>query len=133
MKEIVIAVAMMLVWPFPSGKDYHMQASPQVPAAAGTVHATRDKDNHNTDLDIKVDHLAKPSNLTPSESVYILWVRPNDGNAMKMGAIGVGGDLKGEVHSTTTSRDFDVLITAEQSEGVTSPSGPEVLHTHVSM
>jgi hypothetical protein len=83
-------------------------------------------------LDIKVDHLANPSSLTPPADAYIVWVRPSGGAAVKQGAIRVRKDLTGELKTVTVSKDFDLLITAEQSESVSMPSGMEVLHTHVS-
>jgi hypothetical protein len=79
-----------------------------------------------------VDHLANPSSLTPPADAYIVWVRPSGGAAVKQGAIRVRKDLTGELKTVTVSKDFDLLITAEQSESVSMPSGMEVLHTHVS-
>ncbi len=110
-----------------------MTADPSVPAASGTVHAKRDKDNRNTKLEVKVDHLARPSSLSPPADTYIVWVRPNDGDAVKEGAIGVNGDLKGDLHIVTVSKDFEVFVTPEQSVSVTVPSGREILRAHVSM
>lgn len=110
-----------------------MTANQSVPAASETVHAERDKDSPNATLDIKVDHLARPSNLSPPATTYPVWVRPSGGDAVKDGAIGVGNDLKGELHSITVAKNFDVFITPEQSETVTVPSATEVLRTHVSM
>lgn len=102
-----------------------------VPAATGTVKVQKDENNGNTKLDIKVDHLASPSSLTPPASVYIVWVRPRGGAAIRQGAIGVDKDLKGELKVVTVLKDFDVLITAEQSDNVSSPSDVEVLRAHV--
>lgn len=132
MKSLLIVIV-LFIWPWSSGKTYHMTAASTVPAASGTVHAQRSKNNGNTKLDIKVYNLAKPATLTPSENVYIVWVRPNGGAAVKEGAIGVNKNLNGELKVVTTSKDFDIFITAEQSEGVTVPSDVEVLHTHVSL
>jgi hypothetical protein len=130
----IAAVAFFAVWPFSSGKDYHMTADPSVPAASGTVHAERDKQNGNTKLEIKVNNLARPSSLTPPATGYVVWVRPNGGDAVKEGSLGVGGkDLKGELHVVTVSKDFDVFITPEQSSTVTMPSSMEVLRAHVSI
>jgi hypothetical protein len=129
--SIVIAMFLM-IWPISSGKVFQMTASSMVPAAMGTVRAYRDKDNKNTVLDIKVKHLARPSTLTPSASKYLVWIRPNGGDALKQGAIGVDKNLSGELKVETVSKDMDVFITAEQSENVTVPSSTEVLHTHIS-
>lgn len=131
---IVIGLAALLgVWPFTASKEYHMTSGIGVPAATGTVKAERSKDNGNIKLDIKVDHLARPSSLTPSANDYLVWIRPNGGEAFKQGAIGVDKNLSGELKLETVSKDFDVFITAEQSNSVTSPSSVEVLSAHISM
>ena len=130
----VAAVALFAVWPLSSGKNYPMTADPSVPAASGTVHAQHDKQNGNTKLDIKVNNLARPSSLTPPATTYIAWVRPNGGDAVKEGSLGVDKkDLNGELHIVTVAKDFDVFITPEQSSTVTMPSVTEILRTHVSI
>ena len=133
MKLTIAMLALLAVWPFGSGREIQMTAASSVPAATGTVKVQKDKDNKNTKLDIKVDHLARPSSLTPSASSYLVWIQPNGGDAFKQGAIGVDNNLSGELKTETVSKDFEVFITAEQSDGVTSPSNVEVLRAHVSM
>jgi phage major head subunit gpT-like protein len=133
MTGVLVIVALLGVWPFSSGKEYRMESSSMVPAATGTVKVEKDKDNGNTKLDIKVNHLAKPSSLSPPANNYIVWVRPRGGDAVKQGALGVDHDLKGELKVVTVSKEFDLFITAEQTEAVSQPSGPEVLKTHVSV
>jgi hypothetical protein len=133
MKIAMTLVAMLAIWPFPSGKDFPMTADPSVPAAAGKVHVERDKDNRNTNLDIKVTHLARPSNLNPPATTYLVWIRPSGGDAVKQGAIGVDKNLNGELHAVTVLKNFDLFITAEQGETVTVPSSLEVLRTQVTL
>ena len=135
MNSFLAMVALVVfVWPFGSSvKKYDMQASNGVPAANGTVTVKRNKNNKNTDLDVKVRNLAAPSSLTPSEGVYVVWVRPNGDTPQKEGAIGLGNNLSGELKAVTTAKDFEVFITAEPGETVTTPSGPEVLKAHVKM
>jgi len=131
MTNVVVLTALLAIWPFGGGKDYRMTPSTQVPAATGTVKVTKDKDNGNTAFDIRVEHLAKPANLTPAANSYIVWVRPRGADAVKQGAIGVNDDLKGELKAVTTSKDFDLFVTAEQNQDVSAPRGPEILSTHV--
>jgi hypothetical protein len=132
MKIAIAMVALLTAWPFASAKDYPMTAATGVPGATGVVKVQRAKDNGNMKLDIKVDHLARPSSLTPSANNYLVWIRPNGGEAFKQGAIGVDKNLSGELRLETVSKDFDVFITAEQSDTVTFPSSVEVLGAHVS-
>src|SRR5690242_4120367 len=116
MTNLVVLAALLAIWPFGSGKEYRMTPGAQVPAAAGKVKVTRDKNNGNTDFDIKVEHLAKPASLSPAAGAYIVWVRPRGGDPVKQAALGVDDDLNGELKATTVSKDFDLFITAEQSE-----------------
>lgn len=76
-------VSLFAIWPWSSGKEYRMTASGTVPAGTGTVKAKRDKANGNTSLDIKVYHLANPLRLTPPANVYVVWVRPRGGDAIR--------------------------------------------------
>jgi|SRR5580698_3900096 hypothetical protein len=133
MKSTIATLALLAAWPFATAKEFPMTAATSVPGATGTVKADKAKDNGNIKLDIKVDHLARPSSLTPSADSYLVWIRPNGGDVFKQGAIGVDKNLNGELKLETVSKDFDVFITAEQSDSVTSPSSVEVLRTHVSM
>jgi hypothetical protein len=132
MKITIAMLALLAVWPLAGAKEYPMTSATSVPGATGVVKVEKAKDNGNMKLDIKVDHLARPGSLTPSASSYLVWIRPNGGEAFKQGAIGVDKNLKGELKLETVSKDFDVFITAEQSDSVTSPSSVEVLSAHVS-
>jgi hypothetical protein len=133
MNFAIVMIALLASWPLAATREYHMTAATLVPGATGTVKAEKAKDNGNIKLDIKVDHLARPSSLTPSANSYLVWIRPNGGEAFKQGAIGVDKNLRGELKLETVSKDFDVFITAEQSDSVTYPSSVDILSTHVSM
>jgi hypothetical protein len=133
MKSISVLVLFLFVWPFSSGKTYHMIASSIVPAASGTVKLENGNPNHNTSLDIKVSNLAPPTRLPTPANVYIVWIRPIGGTAANEGALRVDKHLDGELKIVTTSKNCDVFITAEQSATVTAPDGQEILHTHVTL
>jgi hypothetical protein len=133
MKTLLVTLAMLSIWPFSSGTEYKMSGSRIVPAATATVKVQRDKDNGNTKIDLKVSRLARPSSLTPPASVYIVWVRARGSDAVKQGAIGVDNNLNGELKSTTVLKEFDVLVTAEQSESVTAPSEVQIFSTRVNV
>lgn len=133
MKGLLVMISLLAIWPWSSSQEYPMKGSNSVPAAAGIVKVQRDKDNGNTKLDIRVWHLANPSRLTPPANAYIVWVRPRDGAAVKQGAIRVDKDQKGEVKLVTEAKDFEVFITAEQSESVDVPSDFQVLRADVTI
>lgn len=133
MNSLLVMALLLFVWPWSSAKEYHMKASDSVPAATGTVKIQKGNGNGNTMMDIKVNHLANPQNLRPSENVYIVWISPPDAAAEKGGAIVVDKNLDGELKVVTVSKDFDVFITAEQSKSVTVPSSVKILEAHVSV
>ncbi len=133
MKALLVMVSLLAIWPWSASKEYPMRASSSVPAAAGIVKVQRDKDSGNTKLDIRVWHLANPSRLTPSATNYIVWVRPRDGAAVKQGAIRADKNQKGEVKLVTMAKDFEVFITAEQSESADVPSDFQVLRADVTI
>ena len=133
MKIISVLALFLFVWPFSSGKTYHMTASGSVPAASGVVTAKQGSQNHNTELNVKVSNLARPANLSEAANVYILWVRPSGGAAVNEGAIRVNKNLDGELKTATTSKNCDVFITAEQSATVTSPEGQQLLHANITI
>ena len=133
MNGLLVMVSLLAIWPWAGSKEYPMRASSSTPAAAGIVRVQKDKNNENTKLDIKVWHLANPSRLTPTANVYVVWFRTRDGAAVKQGAIGVDKNQKGEVKLVTVAKDFEVLITAEQSESANMPSDFEVLRADVTI
>lgn len=132
MKGFLVVVCLLSIWPMSGGKKYHMTADASVPAASGVVDVQTDKNNGNMKLDVKVDNLAQPANLTPPENTYVVWIRPSGEDAHKQGTLGVDKNLKGELKVITTSKNFDVFITAEQSGSVTVPSDLKILQAHVS-
>lgn len=114
-------------------KQVKLNPSTSVPAATATAELTQD-DNGNTIVDLKVKHLAKPENLTPPRSVYVVWIQPrdgSDGSPIKQGQLLVNSNLEGEFKSPTTYKAFDIFVTAEDSSSVTQPKGEEVLRQTV--
>jgi hypothetical protein len=117
----------------PAGKTFHLTAGKMVPGASGTVNVSRDTNNGNLKLTIKVKNLALPGSLTPPANEYIVWLEPysQQGTPVKQSAIGVDDKLNGQLKTETTSKSFNVLVTAEKSEAVTEPSDTVVLRGHV--
>jgi len=131
MRNLVLVALLVAVWPLSGGKTYHFTADRSVPGANGTVTVKVDKNNQNAEFEVRVKSLARPTDLTPPENVYVVWVRSRSGTIEKAGAIHVSKDLTGELRATTTAKNFDIFITAEQSDSVTEPSELELLQAHV--
>lgn len=111
-------------------KKVKLNPANSVPAATATARLTKDS-NGNTIIDLKVKHLARPENLTPPKSVYVVWIQPRGSSPIKQGQLEVNNNLEGEFKSPTTYKSFDIFVTAEDSSSVTAPTGTEVLRQTV--
>lgn len=121
-----LAIFGLLLLSTACAKHIHLTPATTVPAATAKADITHDS-NGNTLIKLDVKHLARPENLTPPASVYIVWVQPRDGAAIKQGQLQVSDDLSAHFTSPTTYKTFKLFVTAEQSVSVTSPSGQQVL------
>ncbi len=113
------------------GKQVHLNPAMSVPAATATATVSHD-DNGNTVVDLKVKHLARPENLTPSKATYVVWIQPPGSPAIKQGELRVNDNLEAEFKAPTTYKTFQLFVTAENSTAVTIPSGQEVLRQEIS-
>ena len=108
-------------------KDYPFTASTLVPAARGHVEFNEEKGGNNK-VNIKAEHMAPPSNLTPPRTTYVVWFQERDGSSPAIqGVLKVDKNLKAEFETTTPWKNFTVLVTAENETSPASPTGPEVL------
>lgn len=114
-------------------RQIRLTGSPELPAARGTVRATT-TDDGNTRLYLVVEHLAEPRRVDPQAQVYIVWLRGTEGaEPQSLGALRVDDNLKGSITAVTPLREFDLMITAEPTQGTTSPTGKTVLNTHIDL
>jgi hypothetical protein len=112
-------------------KKVPMNPAPNVPAAAGHAEIGTDR-NGNTTIDLKVKHLAKPENLTPPATAYVVWIQPSGQAPQNVGQLQVNSDLEGEFKGTTPFKAFDIFVTAENNPQATTPTGQEIMRQHVS-
>lgn len=122
----LLAGAVLAVASVGWAKTYHMTSMTTVPAAAGEVNVSKEK-NGNIEVDVNVMHLAKPGMLTPSASVYVVWLEQEGSQPQSQGQLRIGDDLKGELKSTTTLNNFRVIVTAETDAETKTPSDQVVL------
>ena len=111
-------------------KTFHMTSMSTVPGAAADVNVDKEK-NGNITVEIKAEHLAKPGLLTPPANSYMVWFQQQGSDAQSQGQLKIGDDLKGELKSTTTLNNFNVIITAETDSGAKYPSEQVVLRARV--
>ncbi|MCX5800129.1 MAG: hypothetical protein NTX17_01895 [Candidatus Eisenbacteria bacterium] len=99
-----------------------------VPAAQAKAQISLDK-NGNTQIDLKVNYLAPPQNLTPPKATYILWLQTPDNQIVGLGQLTVGSDRKGEVKGVTQLKEFRLFVTAEDDPAAASPGQQVILTT----
>lgn len=126
-----VAVAMLALGVAAWAKTYTLMATSIAPGATGTVEAKVDKTGGNTNLDIEVDHLARPTLLTPPANEYVVWIQAQGGQPANEGVLRVGNNEKGELKVTTSASKFTVLVTAETEAHPQAPSNRVVLRTDV--
>ena len=67
----------------------------------------------------------------PPANIYIVLFQKPGSQPPKETQMRVDGKLKGELKTTTTLKNFEVLITAESDPTATVPSGQQVLRATV--
>lgn len=136
----VLALAACSSNPFGGGSSSEKQPENNLtsntavaPAAQGNLNTSTDK-NGNTELDLKVKHLAQPSQLSPGAKAYVVWVQPEGQNTYQnIGALTVNDNLEGTYQTKVPYKNFTLLITPESSMKAQSPSGTTVMEKNVSI
>jgi hypothetical protein len=125
-----IAIGLLALTSIATGKKYPLTADKSVPAARGQVDVGRDK-NGNTKVEIEVEHLAPPENLTPPRTAYVVWFQERGSEPLNQGTLKPNKSLKATFKSVTPLKSFDVFVTAESDPATKAAAGPEVLRASV--
>jgi len=111
-------------------QDLVMAPSPVLPAVS--IHLNLGTDhNGNTTVDLKAQHMAQPSSLSPPATVYVVWVQRDNQRPQPKGQLKIDDNLNGELKFVTPETRFQVFITAEDHANVLLPSGTEVVRSAV--
>jgi hypothetical protein len=102
-----------------AAKKYPLTAASIVPAAKGSVEIGKDR-NGNTQVKLKVEHLANPTSLTPSQANYIVWLQDKGSGPENQGELKVNEKLEGTFQTVTPRKNFDVFVTGENDGTVKS-------------
>lgn len=119
---IFIFVLTIAAW----GREDRLNNTGAAPAAMGKVITDNDR-NGNTGVDVEVKHMAAPGSLTPAKTTYIVWIQAHGKDPEVLGALRVNENLEGSLKSSTTYKDFDIFVTAEDNLKPDSPSSMVVL------
>lgn len=108
-----------------------MHASNVVPSARGQVKVEAD-DNNNSEVTVKVEHLAPADKVYPGATNYVVWIQPAGADTFQnVGALAVDKDLEGEHTTTVPYKDFRVLVTPEMGNMAQAPTGPTIFDQRV--
>lgn len=107
-----------------------MQSSAALPASQGTVKATNG-DNGNTNVLVKVKHLAPPERVAPGAKVYVVWIQPANDRPQSVGALTVDDDLEGTLETVTPHRRFTLTVTPEASGQAAYPTHAAVFSSQI--
>jgi len=127
------AVALLIALALPGCiATWRLAGGPQAPAAEGVV-KTKIGKNGNTQLQIRVRHLAPPDKVATDAHLYLVWVQgiTPETSLQNMGVLRVDKNLNGILETVTPLRRFDVIITPEAEATLQSPTNAPVLRTQV--
>lgn len=129
MKQMLLTIGLaMLV--LGCAQTVPLRTTPVAPAASGQAKVAQDG-NGNTTVDLRVEHLAPPENLTPAKSVYVVWAQAPQGRLINLGQMLVGKNRVGKFRGVTPLTNFRILVTSEDLAAVVSPSKDEIFTTEV--
>src|SRR5262249_46141995 len=113
-------------------QTWSMNTTEKIPSATGKVKVANEKDG-NTKVKVEVAHLAPPASVFDEASTYVVWLKPETGDAQNVGVLKLDNNLKGELETRTAFKDFSVIVTAEKDANVTIPSPHSVMNTQIVM
>jgi hypothetical protein len=102
--------------------DYALVGSAYVPATQGDIRIEK-IDKQQILVVVAMDHLPPPSAVEPGMTHYVIWFSAVGEYPTPQQALEYDADARtGRASIPTSMRDFDVKITAEQSESPARPS-----------
>jgi hypothetical protein len=111
-------------------KPQPMHSAADVPASQGTVRLKKSA-NGNSELTIRVKHLAPPSRIAADATVYVVWIQALDGARQNVGALVLDSDLEGKLETVTPFQRFQILVTPEPSGQAAAPTHEPVFTYNV--
>ena len=106
------------------------EVSPRLPAADASARVHYDR-NHNTVLEIEVDHMAQAERLSPPRSVYVVWVESPKGRVFQIGRLLVDERRQARFQGSTPLARFRVIVSAEADVIPVYPTQPYMLVTEL--
>lgn len=80
-------------------------------------------------VDVEVEHLAPPENLSPPKKLYVVWAQTPNGRFVNLGQMVVGNNRVGKFYAVSPLKEFRLVVTAEDIPATITPSKQEILTT----
>jgi hypothetical protein len=130
-KELLLLGTLSLALAAGCSTKEDLTASAIAPAAKGEVKVNEDRQD-NSEVTVKVQHLAPPEKFYPGATNYTVWIQPSGSDTFQnVGALKVDDDLEGEYKTTVPYKDFRVLVTPEMGNMAQAPTGPTIFDQKV--
>jgi len=126
-KFIFIATAFII---FSCSSTKMFPVSEVVPGAHISAKISED-DHNNTKIEISADHLSNPNRLSPSKSLYVVWIVTDTGMVKNVGKLIQDGRKKVKLDILTPFEVNEILITAEDDGNVTQPGKMLITSTKI--
>ena len=107
-----------------------MLSDSDVPASQGTV-TVGAADNGNTDVTVRVKHLALPAKVASGAKIYVVWIQPTNGEKQNVGALALDDNLEGTLKTVTPHRRFLLTVTPEPGGRAKAPTHEPVFTSWV--
>lgn len=131
---LVLALSSGLLGTACGSDEFQVVGTPRAAGADGTV-TVEEIEGGNYLVLVEVEHLPPPDRIAEDATVYVVWIKPEDGAPVKAGRLEYDPDERtGTVRATTPAAEtFFVLITAEPDDTTNEPSDAIVVQREVSM
>jgi hypothetical protein len=128
---LILAAGLSLLAASTAGANtYRLTSTDVAPGATGEIQTSEDR-NGNIEVELRVEHLANPATLRVASNTYVVWFRETGRQALNQGQLRVDDDLKGQLRTTTSLRQFELFVTAENDAAVVQPSNVVVLRATI--
>jgi len=112
---------------------YDLRGTQLSPGSDGKLVADVSTDRNVTQLDLRATNLTPPDRLLEGGTAYVVWTRRgSDVPWVRLGALELKDEGRtGSAQLTVSEVAFDLLVSAEQTTGVASPSGKTLFEQRV--